>query len=106
MIAHQQYAAAGFRHLHDAFDNAARIKAAIDEIAQENDGRFGGWPRFFVRIDGEQQSIQTIAATVNVADRIDALTRWQRKRLRHGFGTGEEFFENHGFENGPINQGG
>lgn len=105
MIAHQQDATARFRHLHHAFDDATRIKAAIDQIAEEDDRRLSGGARFLIIVDGKEQPVQTVTPTVNIANGIHTLARGQRERRRHGLGTGEEFFENHGFQNKVTRSG-
>ena len=98
VIAHQE---AGFGqrlgHRHRGFDDARRIGAAIDQIAQKDDLLLGGPARRIIGLDQFDQLVEQVAPAVNDTDRIGALPVGNagpgRPRCR--------FFEK--FEHRPLN---
>ena len=67
---------------HRALDDAARIRAAIDEVAEQDQRRRGGCARRVVRVDRGEQPVELVGAAVDVADRVDALAGGDRRRGR------------------------
>lgn len=57
-----------------AFDDRRRMRTAIDQIAEQNEGDGGIAARTIVRADHLDQRGEQIVAAVDVADRVNAAT--------------------------------
>ena len=100
VIAHQE---AGVhsrrRRRHQPLDDAARIGAPVDEVAEEDiSGARAAAPGAVVGGDAREQSVEQIEPAVNVADRIDAdpVRHLVGARLHPG-GEVEQGLQGHGF---------
>ncbi len=89
MIAFQQSRPAGAQ-LPDALDHAGRVRAAIDQVAQEHQGRLRRPARGIVGVDHVDQPVEFVGASVHIADRIDAFARRNGVDARLGLAGAEE----------------
>lgn len=64
-------------------DHARAVRSAIHQVSQQDDGSVGAAPRRIVALDRRDQSLEQVQAAVDVADRIDALSRWDDRMGLH-----------------------
>jgi hypothetical protein len=74
-------------------DDPGAVGTAVDQIAQENDGRFGRPPLGIVGIDLLDHRRKQVEASVNVADGIDPLACRNGGRRQGCLGGGEKTFD-------------